>query len=605
MPGICLWLSPDPKTEAMASRFKRAQDATRHGSAYRAEVYVERRGCVMGMTGYPSYPIRTFGRDGYTVVLEGHVYNKGADQTEAELISLAKTIFAPDGEHASTRVRAWVLAHDGDFVIAMVRPDGCQVAVFSDYLGRLPIYIYHGRTGLVMGRECKFITLITGDSRFDRLGWAQHLWLGYPLGKRTLFEGVDRAPGAFFLTATINGGVIEKTLRQTWILNQDEKDHSQRSARDCGTALADLVRAAVVSRARAHDSVTSVLSLSGGHDSRTIAATLHSEGYQFESVGQGRPDSKSRADAKVAAHIASTLNVPWTLVPLATTPRDEEELVWLKDGLNYVGTAFMLPYLRAIASRWGSDAVYWTGDGGDKIFPDLRPTRPITTEEVLIGSIIEKHGLMATGLAEEITGAPKGSLVEDLRTQLACYPESDLGQRAVHFSIYERGRKSLFEGEDRNRFVLWQVSAFYALPLFLMAMRLPDELKKGYRLYREVQRALGPAVAKVPHAEVGVAIASPLFSWKLRIDSIGRRLPRPLKSRLKRILRRGQWAATSTPGSRAGWMSLAAEAIRHGLPMEAGPVSAFVDRANPSQFDYWKTLVLLDQLRSSGRYSEP
>jgi asparagine synthase (glutamine-hydrolysing) len=603
MPGICLWLSTNPNTEELALRFKRAQDAMLHGPHYHSEVYVKRRGCLVGMTAYPEYPIRIISHEGYSVVLEGYVYNKRGDEVESELISLAKVIFAADHDGASEIVRDWVLGADGDFAVAMVSPDGCQVAAISDYLGRLPIYIYNGKAGLVIGRECKFIALISGEARFDSLGWAQHLWLGYPLGKRTLFEGIDRAPGGLFLKAGMKRGLTETTLRQTWVLNLDEKDDSQRSVRDCGAALADLARTAIVSRARAHDSVKNVLSLSGGHDSRTVASTLHCEGYEFASVSQGRPDSKSRADARVAAHIASTLNVPWTLVPLATKPRDEEELVWLKDGLNYVGTAFMLPYLRIIASRWGNGAIYWTGDGGDKIFPDLRPSRAITTENALIGGIIEGHGLMQADFAEEVAGVQQGSLLEELRDQIACYPESTFRQKAVHFSIYERGRKWLFEGEDRNRFFLWQVSPFYANPLFLLAMRMPDELKEGYRLYREVQLVLGPAVARIAHAQVGVAIASPLFSWKLKIDSAVRRLPRPLKSGLKRIMRRGEWTEISAAGSRADWTVLAAEAIRHGLPMATGPVAALVERANTSQFDFWRTLVLLDQLRSGGRYS--
>jgi len=558
---------------------------------------------LVGTTGYAEYPTRVISRHGYIVVLEGQVYNKGVDEVEAELISLAKRIFSVDEVGASETVRDWVLGIDGDFAVVMVSPDGCQVAVISDYLGRLPLYVSHGKAGLVIGRECKFVALIRGDAEFDRLGWAQHLWMGYPLGKRTLFAGVDRAPGALFLRARINGDRVETTSRQTWVLNLDETDESQRSVRACGVELADLVRTAVRSRARAHKSVPNVLSLSGGHDSRTIAATLHGEGYQFSSVSQGRPDSKSRADARVAAHIASTLNVPWTLVPLATEPRDEEELVWLKDGLNYVGTAFMLPYLRIIASRWGSGSVYWTGDGGDKIFPNLRPPRALKTEEALIGWIVEGPGLMRAKAVEEIAGVPEGSLIESLRDQIASYPETALGQKAVHFSIYERGRKWLFEGEDRNRFFLWQVSPFYANPLFRRAMQIPDELKRGYRLYREVQLLLGPLVARITHAQQGVAISSPLFSWKLRLDAAVRRLPRPLKSGLKRIMRAGKGTEISAAGSRADWVMSAVAAIRDGLPLANGSVSAFVERANASQFDSWRTLVLLGQLRSGGSYS--
>ncbi len=458
----------------------------------------------------------------------------------------------------------------------------------------------------MVGRECKFIARISGEAKADRLGWAQYLWLGYPLGKRTLFKGIDRAPGGLFLRANLDRGFPEGGLQQTWVLNLDEKDESQHSATESGAALADLLRSVVATRARAHQSVNNVLSLSGGHDSRTVAVALRGEECRFFSVSQGLPDSSSRADARVAARVATVLESPWTLIPLAVEPPDEEELVWLKDGLNYVGTAFMLPYLRAIRDRWGADAAYWTGDGGDKVFPDLRPRPFVQSEDSLVSSLVAGHALLDASVAEKMTKVPAGSLISSLRTVISGYPERDARQKGVHFSFYERGRKWLYEGEDRNRFFLWQVSPFYAAPFFRRAMRVPDRFKERYSLYRAAQRHLGTDVIRIPHAQLGVSVGSMFFPWKLGFDAALRRLPRPLKSWLKLLIKKPMDEASASgrlASPRAEWAESAARAIRNGFPMALEPTTAFVHGATKQQFDMWRTLMILERSRSSGRYS--
>ena len=86
--------------------------------------------------------------------------------------------------------------------------------------------------------------------------------------------------------------------------------------------------------------------------------------------------------------------------------------------------------------------------------------------------------------------------------------KESLDHKAVRFLIAERGRKALFEGEDRARSFLWQASPFYALPVFEAAMAVPDEHKSDLRFYAEFQRNLDPALLTIPHADVGMSIDS-------------------------------------------------------------------------------------------------
>ena len=106
MPGMSLWLSYDLEAREMLPRFKRAQEAMLHGPGYRDEVVVARGRCLLGTTRFGAYPIRTIEVDGQSILVEGHVYNKRADELEAELTyASASTTLPADVEHAAARVR--------------------------------------------------------------------------------------------------------------------------------------------------------------------------------------------------------------------------------------------------------------------------------------------------------------------------------------------------------------------------------------------------------------------------------------------------------------------------------------------------------------------
>jgi hypothetical protein len=63
----------------------------------------------------------------------------------------------------------------------------------------------------------------------------------------------------------------------------------------------------------------------------------------------------------------------------------------MKDGLNFVGMAYILAYLDSIVANWGSGSVYLTGDGGDKLLPNLRPIKKHKNPDSLVLGVINNH----------------------------------------------------------------------------------------------------------------------------------------------------------------------------------------------------------------------
>jgi asparagine synthase (glutamine-hydrolysing) len=269
----------------------------------------------------------------------------------------------------------------------------------------------------------------------------------------------------------------------------------------------------------------------------------------------------------------------------------------MKDGLNDVGMAFILPFLEEIARRWGPRSLMLTGDGGDKVFPDLRPPRRIRSMDDLVAAVVEDAVVTPAPQVEALLGLPAGSLVDDLRARLEAYPEEDLAQRAVRFQIAERGRKWLFEGEDRGRSFAWQASPFYALPLFEAALAIPDRHKTDYRLYAAVQRELDPRLTQIAHADFAMSIDSRRYRtravarrWVLRtLGPVGRPLVRRLRpDRSDHAVLRSDTFAKLDHAVRAD-----SKLVRMVLQAEAATA---IQLATGRALQTWRTVLLVDRL---------
>ncbi len=594
MPGLTVWL-PAPTEVDAGARFRRAQRLMIRGPEDTAEVDVEHERCIVGHVGYPGYPVRCLVAPEFTIVLEGHAYDRTADQLGRDLQELVRRAFHTTD--ALDVVSDFVRATDGDFLAVAVAATGERCIVFSDALGRLPVYVQIGPAGLALAREPKFVAGIAGTWGFDRLALAQSFWLGYPLGERTLLDGIERTGSGLFLEARPTAAGVQSRRGSTYAFRSDAKS-DLRGAKASAADLASRFIAATEGRARAAGGAPAVVSLSGGNDSRSVLAGLgqsrdHAIAATFRRAGGGHS-----ADVLVAERIARSLGIPWESIELSPVGADEEErLVWMKDGLNPVTMAFILPFLEEIRRRWGDRAVLLTGDGGDKVFPDLRAVRRPRTMDGLVSAVVEDASMMRAEAVETLFGLPPGSLVEDLRSRLAGYPEPSFEHKFVRWQIAERARKWLFEGEDRARCFVWQATPFYSLPVFEAALAVPDDLKTDLRFYAEVQRQIDPVLLTQPHADTGLLIDSARFRrraitrrWTLR--ALGP-LGRPLLQRLKAD-RTDPAALRSDVMSRLRDADVAGSRLMQTL--DATTAANLVSTATRRGLQNWSTVLLLDRL---------
>ena len=124
--------------------------------------------------------------------------------------------------------------------------------IINDILGRLPLYYYHKRESeLIVSRELPFLASLTGDdphedNRFDRIGMAQYLLIGFPLGNRTLLADVSRLKPASLLRVTSNS---EVNVDYIHCLNFDIIKNENRSVESNARELVSLFNKACKNRA--------------------------------------------------------------------------------------------------------------------------------------------------------------------------------------------------------------------------------------------------------------------------------------------------------------------------------------------------------------------
>lgn len=584
MPGISLQVTSQPATREMLCQFEAAQSHMLHEPDYGQHIHIAENGIIVGHVGYAEYPVTSFSTDVADVVLEGCIYNCSAHDLETSIRSLAGTL-CQDSTDAVKVVREWILQHDGEYLVVVAPRHGHQVFVFNDIFGRLPWYHSSSSDRLIISRECKFILQSSKRCSFDRLAWAESLWFGYPLGQRTLFQDIEHAPGGVLLKATMGPDRITSSISRLYEFNFDEKDTRGRKVSAWAADLADAFQQAVKLRAGYPDVSKNIVSLSGGQDSRAVAAAYDHCDADAIAATFVSAEGHGRNDAVWAEQIAASLGMRWDQieVPLQDS-RQEERLLTLKDGLNYLAMAFILPFMDELVRRWGRGAVYVTGDGGDKVLPNLLPQARPRSDQQLLETIVAGHGTLASAeVAEAAMGLQRGTLPSELLKVLAQYPEKDRRQKAVHFSFDQRGRQWLYEGEDRARFFMWETSPFYSLPFARMAMSVPDRFKAYNRLYREFQLRLSPAASKIPDATYRLPIASPWFVPALQLR---RNLPSGLKSRLRGLTVGKSHKSAPSPETLSNAEQLAQE--MGGSP---AAVRKLLSEVSTNGLQQWRTLA--------------
>jgi asparagine synthase (glutamine-hydrolysing) len=443
----------------------------------------------------PGQPLTSLAIGPVTAVLDGTLYGMSPASVERKLSELGESFRSGGSSEAIERVRRWSDDVDGEFVIALINDEEKHAVVITDALGRLPLYWRANDHEIVISRVA---ALVRRDGKLDRVAGAEQAWLRYPLEDRTLIEGVQRTPPAAAITVSWVSEIKHRlSTYHQW--NFSTPHTTKFDVDHLAGELAEQFKAACLTRSTP-EGTTALLSLSGGLDSRAVAAGLAMQSTPMQAHTYSR--SGTEHDVSGAREIASILGFSWNefaLTPsLATQYRSR--VVSLTEGLNHAQMGFILEFFDHLSSTTTGPSWYFTGDGGDRVLPDLLPPERPRTFDELIRVLESRFTVAPSEVVERAFGIDRGTLTNNLRAHVAGYPEEHLDDRIVHFMVMQMAYKWLFEGENRNRHYFWSVSPFFNRQFFTAALAVPLESKRNYALYHSMLGQVNRQIAEIPFA---------------------------------------------------------------------------------------------------------
>jgi len=465
MPGLLFYTNPD------ADRLEKALASLPVMEEYTLQRIVQNDLLFLGFYAYASYPVMVIEAAGALILLEGKVYN----QTEKQLKTRLETMAASQNGSDSS-LEQWVRSLDGEFVGVICYPETGKVLVFNDALGRLPLYAGELSGKIVISRDVSFIKALMHNSHPDKAAVALTLLLGYAPGGKTLWEAIRRLePATVF---RIDPGKHNPYQKSSFAI---DFSHSEIRLADQQDHIFHLLEKGLSDRLNAGSNVG--LSLSGGLDSRLLAGMLARMDREIPTLTYADAEATAVADLAAVDQIVSQLQIEKNHERLQLSLPDEmqfDKLNGLKQGLNYLGMAFILPFLDRFRQR---DLWQLTGDGGDKLLADLRPLRKLHTHHQLIEYLLRNHTIMPLSLVAEMSGFSKEDLRDLLLQMLQSYEVTNENERYMSFLIRERAMTWLFEGEDRNRCYAWSTTPYYSPDLFKACLHYPMEGKRNGNLF--------------------------------------------------------------------------------------------------------------------------
>ncbi len=408
--------------------------------------------------------------------------------------------------------------------IAIHRPQK-TVLFFNDRLARLPLYHYENSNFFLLGRDFVLLRDSFKDSRIDRLQLAQFMLLGYVPGKPSVYADIQDCRPQTFAEARI-GNEVTLTISD----KPENRVHGELQEVDQSAYLKELTDTFLAATERCAGKDELVLGLSGGLDSRAIGGALHKLRKHFTSFTYRDHDRTATRDIRYAKKLARSWSCPFHIIDLNIESNDDwAALFTMKGGVNYLGVSFFGKFLYEVQRRVGhSNFVFFTGDGGDKVMPDLYPQKSLHSESDFIEYLLKRNSILPLKAVSQALDIEPNEVLHALLNEVKQYPVDGWDEKYRFLLLAERGGRWLFEGEDRNRFFARTNTPFYAYDFYRLAMQAPRSWKKDNRMFKDLLNSLSPVLTKIPNANTLLRIDgrdyNPINYWNLVNHRVSRKL---------------------------------------------------------------------------------
>lgn len=425
-----------------------------------------------------------------------HVYHE--NQTDPGFLDLLTALLSELPDYTATPeslTRVWT-KHFGScansFFCLAVNPALKLLFYANDALSRLPVYINRSLQGISLVRDFDIIKIACEPLHLNPLYLALYQMFGYVPGRGSFYDEIDTLQGGTIALYNWHKGSLIQAAQPDLRFVEIEYGGNKRQC------LISVTESFLAASARLAKGSKNVLALSGGFDSRTIAAALSRQQIPFDTATYLDADKTAADDYQIANAIARTLRTKHSNFQLVEdTPRDFRKLFRIKGGLNFLGMAFFVQFMELLQNQYPHKVLFLTGDGGDKVLPDLRPKRSLKTPAELLDYICQNNCSFTMEFACSLLGISPKSILDYMLALIDKYPGKNYMQNYKHFHLSERAGRWLFEGEDRNRYYFRTETPFYDLQFYNQALRIPDSWKTDNSFYSSMLKQLSPELARL------------------------------------------------------------------------------------------------------------
>lgn len=478
----------------------------------------------LSMHKHDGYPCSTFSNLEYDVFVEGKIYNLTNEELDKQLNNLYSEL--KKNSISQTNISDILFKLDGDYIIVFYDKINNRVLLLNDLYGRLPLYYAENREGFMISRNLDVIAKTLNKTAIDKYGVAEFLVFGYTVTDRTLIEGINYFLPGSLLTYNIdkNQHHIENIFTYNFeeLLNVTHKNYKEK-LREC----VELFKLANLQRAD-----KPVIGLSGGLDSRVLAAGLKSVSPEAITVSRLSFNNREKLDVELASQVSKVLNMPFQVVksdePSVSYLND---IIILKGGLNSIENDYNLIYEEKLASIFGHNFTYFTGDAGDRIKPHIRINKAKDLDD-FVDKLIKMNSRIELTEVSKLLNIDTSKLITNIKDYIESFPEESYGYKDLHFRIYSRGFKYVLEGEDRKRNFFWTVMPFYSHQFFLSAMAFPDSFKKDYKMFFDFMNHLEPGLSQIINKNWNLRPDD----WRLKLYLMKDLIPRKVRKHLQNLL---------------------------------------------------------------------
>jgi asparagine synthase (glutamine-hydrolysing) len=473
-------------------------DTLNYLDTYSSFVHLFNDDIFIGWNKYDEYPIVSFNSGDFEFIIEGKIYNKKEAELKKELIQLVHNF-------SEALLKNWILNADGDFIIAIYDNKSNKLLIFNDLLGKIPIYYQISDNKIILSKNFHFITQLENNCSLDKIWMSEFLLLDFAPGSRTPYENIKQLSPCSLIIAERNG-IVKKNIYEFNFQNRDPKN---LGFKEIINNLSDLFSEACINRSNSGN--LNLLALSGGLDSRAIAACMIKNKISFQAVTMISRSEMEKKEVETAKIISDKFNFKWDLLKIEP-PKGKDIITHLKlkEGMSYLGTAFLISFYKQIEQNYGRKVDLITGEKNDKIVFTLdNPIKKCSSlDELAVYLLADLSIGVFIDDIESLIDIKKDEILDDIVNRLRSYPENDFSQKYIHFRAIEKSQKLAFQSEDRHRKFFWSISPLTAAPFIQYLFNIKDKVKRRHKLFIALIENFSSEIIKIPYTDFKAPINS-------------------------------------------------------------------------------------------------